>query len=118
MNEHTSQLIGQFAQDSRFLILLNQAPFEATIQLFQTILIGIYGIVLWKIHKRMLKKEDNVFSENFYEKHDLAVIYPMAFAGLTFFVLALALFASIGDIYNGYFNPEYWALQKIMKGIN
>jgi len=105
--------------NEHFSILLNQAPFEATIQLFQTILIVIYGIVLWKVHKRMLKKQDDdVFSESFYEKHDLAVIYPMAFAGLAFFVLALAAFFSLGDIYNGYFNPEYWALEKIMKGIN
>ncbi len=121
MNEQTTKLIEQLAQkmgtttEYLWSVLLKQAPIDATITLFQTICVMLFGCILWKIHKRLLKKDsEDKYSETGYEKHEEGVIIPMLVAVIIFLILFIACFFCFSDIINGYFNPEYWALRRIL----
>lgn len=121
MNEQTTKLIEQLAQklgtttEYLWSVLLKQAPIEATVTLFQTLCVMLFGLALWKIHKRLLKKEsEDKYSETGYEKYEESAIGPMIIATIVFAILFIICFCCVGDIVNGYFNPEYWALERIL----
>jgi hypothetical protein len=115
------QLATQLGTTAQYLwgVLIHQAPISATISLIQIVLIGIYGLILWKTHKYLLKeipKEERSYDDdkNRYQKFEEVAVIPMvlgAIALITFTIIALCL---ISDVVNGYFNPEYWALQEIL----
>jgi len=124
MNENTSKLIEQLAAKlgttSQYLwsILLKQAAVSATVTLIQMILIFGYGYVLYRIHLKLLKKKsDDKYAENIYESTEGGAAVPMIMGGLLFIILATMSLCSIGDIVNGYVNPEYWALNKVLDTI-
>jgi hypothetical protein len=121
MNEQTTKVIEQLAQklgtttEYLWSVLLKQAPIDATVTLFQTLCVMIFGLALWKIHKRLLKKESkDEYSETWYEKYEEGAIIPMIIATIIFAILFIICFCCIDDIVNGYFNPEYWALERIL----
>ncbi|MEI6059411.1 MAG: hypothetical protein WCR72_01830 [Bacteroidota bacterium] len=121
MNEQTTKLIEQLAQklgtttEYLWLVLLKQAPIDATVTLFQTLFVMLFGLALWKINKRLLKKgSEDKYSETGYEKYEEGAIIPMIIATIVFAILFIICFCCIGDIVNGYFNPEYWALERIL----
>ena len=119
MNEQTTKLIEQIAQklgtttEYLWSVLLNQAPIDATVLFFKTVCVILFGLELLKIHKRLLKKESE-YSETGYEKYEEGAIVPMIIATTIFAILFIICFFCIGDIVNGYFNPEYWALERIL----
>lgn len=41
----------------------------------------------------------------------------MAIAGIIVALLAVIAFFHIGDVVNGFLNPEYWALDRILKSV-
>jgi len=121
MNEQTTKLIEQLSQklgtttEYLWSVLLKQAPIDATVTLFQTLCVMLFGLALWKIHKRLMKKEsEDKYSETGYEKYEEGAIVPMIIATIIFAILFTIYFCCIGDIVNGYFNPEYWALERIL----
>ena len=121
MNEQTTKLIEQLARklgtttEYLWLVLLKQAPIDATVTLFQTLFVMLFGLALWKINKRLLKKgSEDKYSETGYEKYEEGAIIPMIIATIVFAILFIICFCCIGDIVNGYFNPEYWALERIL----
>ncbi len=120
MNENTAKLLEKLAQKmgttSEYLwkVLLSQAPIDATVNLIQFIGVIIGGIVLLKVHKWLAKEDeygDNRYDNSFEER------VLMVIAAIVFFVLFFICFCCIGDIISGYFNPEYWALKRVLDSI-
>ena len=121
MNDNTTKLIEQLSQKlgttTEYLwnVLLKQAHIDATTTLLQVIFILFFGVFLYKTHIKLSKKaDDGKYSENFYQKYEELAVLPMFFGAIFFLILFIAAFFSIGDIVNGYFNPEFWALNKIL----
>ena len=125
MNEQTTKLIEQLAQklgttaEYLWSVLLRQAPIDATIQLVQTIIVLLFGFVWWRIHKHFSKnvKSEHGYMESGYERHEEIAVVPMMIAGVVFAVALLICFANFDNIINGYFNPEYWALESILRRV-
>jgi ABC-type phosphate transport system permease subunit len=124
MNENTAKLIEQLAQKlgttSEYLwrILLKQAAVDATTTLIQFLAVILFGITLWKIHKKLMKKvSDDKYAETGYDKYEEGAIVPMILSTVVFAILFIICFCCIGDIINGYFNPEYWALKTVLNSI-
>lgn len=125
MKEQELKLIEQLAEklgttaDYLWGILVKQAPIQSMIMLFQYILIAIFGYVLFKIHKYLsIKKDYNGYNESGYAHYKEPVILSMI-GGFTFFIiLVVCAFFSLDEFFNGFFNPEYWALSKVLKELN
>ena len=124
MNDNTTKLIEQLAQKlgttSQYLwnVLLKQAPIDATITLVQTLVILIFGYILFKLHKRLSKEKDyNGYKETGYAHYEELAAFPMIIAAIAFTILIIFCFCCFSDIVNGYFNPEYWALNKVLSGM-
>lgn len=124
MNETTARLIEQLAQKlgttSEYLwrVLLKQAAIDATVHLFQFVILILVGWFLWKIHKRLMKKPaDSKYCDTYYEEYGEVAAIPMILGGLVFVILLIFCVTNFSVIINGYFNPEYWALQKVLDSI-
>lgn len=124
MNENTAKLIEQLAQKlgttSEYLwkVLLKQAPIDATINLIQITLIVLFGWMLYKIHRKlMVKKDYDGYNETGYSHYEELAGIPMVIGGIVFAIMFICAFCCIGDVVNGYFNPEYWALNKVMSSL-
>lgn len=122
MKEETTELLNQLAQklgtttEYLWSILLKQAPISATLDLIKMLFILFFGLILWKIHKHLMKKEDrdDRYSQTLYDKYEEGARIPMIVAVIIFIILSISCFYSIGNVVNGYFNPEYWALRTIL----
>jgi hypothetical protein len=107
MNEETTKLLENLANKlgttSEYLwsVLLKQAPIDATISLFQTAVIFFIGYLLYK--KR------SIVNSEYDERLPIFVAVAIVWSIVSFITIMC-----IGDIINGYFNPEYWALQRVM----
>lgn len=116
MNDQTAklleQLAGKLGTTSEYLwsVLLKQAPVAATITLIQILLVLAAGIGLWKAHQHFLNDDNKVSYYNLNE--GLAV--PMVVGCIFWLILLIAAFFLMEEIINGYFNPEFWALDYIM----
>lgn len=124
MNEQTAKLIEQLAQklgtttEYLWSVLLKQAQIQAMVTLFQFLLIAIFGYVLLKIHKSLsVKKDYNGYNETGYSHYEEKVGIPMVVGVVIFAFLAICAFFCIEDVFNGFFNPEYWALSKVLSAV-
>lgn len=121
MNENVTKLLETLAQKlgtiSEYLwrALLKQAPIAATITLIQITLIMLFGWSLYKIHKRLMKKDAN--GDTLYYDHEELAVIPMVMGAFIFGIMFICAFCSIDDVINGYFNPEYWALRDILSSV-
>lgn len=119
MNEQTTRLIEQLAQklgttaEYLWAVLLKQAPISAATDLFYLLMSIIGGIILIKIHKSLCKKKGE-YDTSIYEEHDGWLVPVMIISVIIWAVLFIASISSIGGIVNGFFNPEYWALNKVL----
>jgi len=73
MDEKTAQMLEKLAQKlgttSEYLwgVLLKQAPIAAIIELIGILLCVIFGVFIWRVHKKLMKKEsDERYAENLY----------------------------------------------------
>lgn len=116
MNEKTTELIEQLAQKlgttTEYLwgVLINQASISAITDLIYIVMSVVVGVVLFKLHRRFSKEDEKgncVYEEDFFIG---AMMFLTAIWGIVFLV---SIF-SIGNIINGFFNPEYWALNKVL----
>lgn len=124
MNEQTAKLIEQLSQklgtttEYLWAVLLKQAQIQAMVTLFQFLLIAIFGYVLLKIHKSLSVKKDyngyNGYNETGYSHYEEKVGIPMVIGVIIFVILAICAFFCIEDVFNGFLNPEYWALSKAL----
>jgi len=123
MNEQTTKLLEELANklgtttEYLWTILLKQAPIDATITLLQTIVIIIFGWVLWKVHKKLLSTPKGQNVGNYYQKHDLGAELPMFLATIGWVIMLAYCFINFSCIVSGYFNPEYWALKQILNAL-
>lgn len=119
MNEQTIKLIEQLARKlgttSEYLwaVLIKQAPISALTDLLYFILVIIGGIILWKIHKYLSKDRGEDKNSIYYDEENIVII-PMFIVSIVWAIIFIACFFSIGDIINGFFNPEYWALKEVL----
>jgi len=110
MNDNTTKLLEQLANKlgttSGYLwgVLVKQAPVSATITLMYLLLTIAYGFVLYKTYKKAF----SVYAMPRFFWIGAAVLFGIIF---------IILFFSLDNIINGYFNPEYWALNKILESI-
>lgn len=119
------QLASKLGTTMQYLwsILIKQAYISATITLMQIILVLIAGIVLVRLHIRFSKSTTRGTGHNsgrissLYEKHGDILSIPMIIISIVWLILAIACFFCISDVINGYFNPEYWALDTILSKI-
>jgi transcriptional regulator with XRE-family HTH domain len=117
MNESTTQLIESLAAKlgttAEYLwgVLLNQAAVSATISL----LFAVTSITYLTIYLRWLiaKVKADELDILDYEKNVAMSMFGGAVAILSFVTIGFAL----PNIITGYINPEYWALQEILKHI-
>jgi hypothetical protein len=93
-------------------VLLRQAPVSATISLIQMFLIALFGYVLFRIHIRL--SDDS--KDNGYQEND-AYIVLMCVCFFSFLIMVCASMCTIDNIINGYFNPEYWALEHVFNAV-
>lgn len=117
MENNALQLLAEklgVASEYVFTTLVKQAPIESTITLIQYIIVWVLSYIFVKYHIKFSEENENGYSK--YDSNDNL--------GITMFILALTLglfniiaFLCISDILNGYFNPEYWALNKILNTI-
>lgn len=124
MNEETTQLIQQLADKlgttSEYLwgTLIRQAKIDSIVTLFQFLLIGIFGYVIFRIHKSLsIKKDYDGYSETGYQHYQETASIFMIISVCLFVMLLIASFFSIPDLVSGFLNPEYWALKEILKSI-
>lgn len=121
MNEQTTKLIEQLANQlgttSEYLwsVLLKQASITATTTLIQTIIVLLIGFVLYGLHKKFSKKTINTRSS--YEEHDF-LGFTMVVVTIIYGLFLICCFLYIPEIIYGYFNPEYWALNRILEILN
>ena len=119
MNEQTTKLIEQLAKklgttaEYLWTVLLKQAPISAMIDLVYLVIVTITGIGLYKLHK-YCTKETGEYKESIYEDKGELVIPAMVVLATAWVIFFIACFFSIGNIINGFFNPEYWALKEIL----
>ena len=120
MNDQTAKLLEQLAQKlgttASYLwsVLLKQAFINAITDLLYLVLTIIGGFLLCKLHKHFSLENDNC--DNIYYDNDYLGIV-MAIAAIIWGAIAIVCFFSIGNIINGFFNPEYWALDRILSSI-
>ena len=93
-------------------ILLSQAPISATIILIQIIFTVLSGIFLWKLHKYFSKETDEKYS--IYDNGNGGFEALVITLSILILIIGVVLFFQIENVLNGYFNPEYWALDKIL----
>jgi len=119
MNEKTEQLLQQLADklgtttEYLWKILVSQARYDAIISGIQ--MAFMFAIIYWtiKLHIRFSKEDDNGRSV-YYNKEELAVI-PMILAGITSIIMIVFFLSGFNDLVSSIFNPEYWALNKVMQ---
>lgn len=125
MKEETTKLIEQMAQQlgttTEYLwsVLIKQAPIDSAVTLFQFILIGIFGYMLLRVHKKLsLTKEYDGYTRTGYSHYEELASIPMFFAMIIFAIVLLCAFFAIPEVVYGFFNPEYWALKQVIKLID
>jgi ABC-type multidrug transport system permease subunit len=126
MNEQSAKLLEQLANKlgttSEYLwgVLIKQAPIDATVQLLQTLVLVIFGWLLWKAHKKLSAKpkDQNSYDSSYYDRYDTLAVIPMVIATLVWALLIIICFICFGSIISGYFNPEYWALKEILNAMS
>lgn len=123
MNQQLSQLLEKLATKlgttTEYLwgVLLKQARISATITLIYFLLCIVVGFVFYKLHISFSRTDSkNPHSNNaYYEHEELGIIMSIAVGvwGICFILVTM----SLSNIFNGYLNPEYWALNKILDSI-
>lgn len=120
MNQQLSKLLEKLATKlgttTEYLwgVLLRQARISATITLFYLILFTTIGIILFKLHRKFIKtdaRDHNLY----YHQEELGVI--MAVAAILWGICFAWSVCSLPNIFNGYTNPEYWALKEILNAL-
>jgi len=124
MNDQTTQLIEQLAHklgtttEYLWSVLVKQAAISAITNLIYLIFMIVSGFILYKVHKYLsLERGDDEYSKiSYYEDNDILYV-PMGVLAFVWVILTIVAFFSIGIIINGFVNPEYWALEKILSTV-
>ena len=109
-NELLTKLAAQMGTTTEYLwgVLIRQAPISATIDLVQFLVLIAVAVGLFKAHLRLYRDDED------YRSFDSGKSMAMLVVGCVVAFLLIGSFAFSGNIINGYFNPEYWALNKVL----
>lgn len=127
MNDNTYKLLESLAKKlgttTEYLwnVLLKQAPVSATIDLLFFIVTVILSFVLYRFHLYFSKEREMPEwhrKQSIYEDRGEIVAIPMIVISIVCLILLLISFCSLENVINGFFNPEYWALNKLLKGVS
>ena len=126
MNEQALKLIDGLAQKfnttSEYLwgILIRQARIDSIIGIGYIVLIASIGAVLWKVHTKLLKKipSPNKYKSvvNYYDKYDTITVIMIIVTSIWLLVAIVSL-CYFRNIFIGFYNPEYLALNKILSSL-
>lgn len=122
MNNEVSKLLEQLAQkmgttvEYLWQILIYQAHIQAITVVIQIVIIMIASYLLVKLHIRFSKEPED--DHSIYYKYQESATVPMVLSALIMGVLIIIAFFCISDVINGFFNPQYWALQKVLNTVN
>lgn len=116
MNEETVKLIDKLASklgttsEYLWIVLLKQAPIDAVYHIIVIIvnLLAIYAI--YRIHKYLLN-ENNKFN---YEDYEAAWALTILLSVVAVFMFLVNM-VNVHHIINGFFNPEFWAMNYIIE---
>ena len=120
MNKELSELLNNLANklgvasSELWAILLKQAQIDALMSLTYIISVAIMGVLLLKLHKYFSKETKGNYSH--YDSTD-GIGIVMIVASLVWMILFISTFFSFSNMFNGFFNPQYWALNKILETI-
>jgi hypothetical protein len=124
MNKETIKLIEVLANKlgttSEYLwsILLRQAPIDAALNLLQMAIVVALWFVFLKIHKSLLVEKGNgMWSESTYKSNEGAETF-MVVSFITLAAASILCLFNMHSTINGFFNPEYWAIQEILSQLN
>ncbi|MBV5347541.1 hypothetical protein JZU46_04920 [bacterium] len=118
MNDNTTKLLEQLAQklgttaEYLWSVLVKQAFVSAITDLIYVVIILFAGYGLFRLHKLFSKVEEN--GDCIYEDYEDVTIKPMIIVTSIWAFLFILCFFSIGNIINGFINPEYWALNEVL----
>ena len=121
MKNQTTELLEKLAvqlgttAEYLWSVLLVQARISAMTDLIFLILAILSGYLLYRTHRYLSQGTEDAHSI-YYEKEE-AVMIPMIIGLIIWITFFLVMFFSIGNIISGLFNPEYWALNKILNSI-
>lgn len=93
-------------------VLITQAKVSAIIDLMYIVLVSIIGVIIWKVHKHLMKKDADGDTK-YYDLEELAIV-PMVIVSIIWGVLFVVCFFSLGNIISGFVNPDYWALEQVL----
>jgi hypothetical protein len=123
MNQQLSALLEKLAAKlgttTEYLwgILIKQAHISATMSLLCLAISIVGGIILFKLHKTFLiYKKDGNYERNKYETDEALPAIMGGFA-VIWLMFTIYVICTLPNIFNGYFNPEYWALKEILDSI-
>jgi len=114
MDNQTTELLSKLAEklgttsEYLFGVLVRQAPISSSILLFNYALLVVAGVVLYRTHLRLLIK-------GIYEDEGYRLL--MVLGVLLWSVLVLLALCYVENMIAGFFNPEYWALDKILSSV-
>jgi hypothetical protein len=99
-------------------VLLKQAPIAAATYFVQVLAMAVAWFFWYRVHKHLMKEPpaDN-YNDSYYEKYDIGAGLPMALIALFLFVLSIILVVNFQEMVSGFFNPDYWALNKILRSL-
>ena len=121
MKNQTTELLEKLAvqlgttAEYLWSVLLVQARISAMTDLIFLMLAILSGYFLYRTHRYLSQGTEDAHSI-YYEKEE-AVMIPMIIGLIIWIIFFLIMFFSIGNIISGLFNPEYWALNKILNSI-
>lgn len=120
MNDQTAQLLQQLASkmgtttEYLWSVLLKQAPISAAMDLLITLATAVGGYLLFKLNSKFSKKNpDDKYGESYYSNNEGYIII-MGVGFISWVIMAIACVLNLELVVAGFFNPEYWALQKIL----
>lgn len=119
MNDKELQLLEKLASKlgttTEYLwgVLLKQAQVDAIITLTQVVIVMLIGVLLYKMHKHFSNTRNKIN----YQDNDAHLSIVMFLAACGWGILVLISLFCIDDIFNGFFNPEFWALNYVLNHI-
>lgn len=95
--------------------LLKQAPISAMKHLLFFIITTIVGVLLFILHKRLMKETEIGYSVcSVYDHLKEKATVPMVIGAIIWLIFFLTSLILLEDVITGFINPEYWALNKIL----
>lgn len=113
------KLATQLGTTSTYLwgVLIKQAYIDGILNIIFFIISVISAFIVYKLHiKFMGKMNDSNYS--WYHEYEVSLMVPMVFVSI--FVIFFIGCGIVGflDSFTAFYNPEYWALNKILTTIS